>query len=102
MQGIGGPSRVLVVDDHPLFRQAFAFILSKEEGLDVVGEAEDGLGAVESCERLRPDLILMDLSMPKMGGMEATRRIKGLLPQTVVLIVTADASEDLILEAVRA
>ncbi|MDP9480555.1 MAG: response regulator transcription factor [Actinomycetota bacterium] len=102
MQGIERPSRVLVVDDHPLFRQAFAFILSKEEGLEVVGEAEDGLGAMEACQELRPDLVLMDLSMPKMGGMEATRRIKGLLPQTAVLIVTADASEDLILEAVRA
>ncbi|QIN82787.1 response regulator [Rubrobacter tropicus] len=102
MKDGAGPFRVLVADDHPLFRRAFGAMISAEEGLEAVGEAEDGLEAVELCRELRPDLILMDLSMPRMGGLEATREIKGSFPETVVLIVTADDSEDLMLEAIRA
>lgn len=102
VQGKGRPSRVLVVDDHPLFRQAFVFVLSKEEDLEVVGEAGDGVEAVEVCQRLRPDLVLMDLSMPRMSGVEATRLIKANHPETAVLVVTANDSENLMLGAVRA
>ena len=95
-------ARLLIVDDHPLFRQAFRFILSRQEDLDIVGEAGDGIEAVEMARALRPDLVLMDLSMPRMGGVEATRGIKADLPETAVLVVTADDSEELMLGAVRA
>jgi DNA-binding NarL/FixJ family response regulator len=92
----------LVVDDHPLFRRAFSALLASGERFEVLGEAKDGLEAVELARELSPDLIIMDLSMPRMGGIEATRLIKGGLPETVVLVVTADDSEDLVLDAVRA
>jgi DNA-binding NarL/FixJ family response regulator len=75
---------------------------SQQEDLDIVGEAGDGLEAAEMARVLRPDLVLMDLSMPRMGGVEATRRIKADLPETAVLVVTADDSEELMLGAVRA
>jgi DNA-binding NarL/FixJ family response regulator len=96
------PVRILVADDHPPMRSAFAAILSYGRGLEVVGEARDGREAVLKCEELRPDLVLMDLSMPQMDGIEATRAIKERLPTTVVLVVTAHEDEDLTLRAIRA
>jgi DNA-binding NarL/FixJ family response regulator len=83
-------------------RSAFAAILAYGRGLEVVGEAHDGREAVLKCEQLRPDLVLMDLSMPEMDGIEATRAIKERLPTTVVLVVTAHEDEDLMLRAIRA
>ena len=96
------PLKVLIADDHPLFRKGFAAILSSEQDLEVVGEAHDGQEAVRLCHKLCPDLVLMDLSMPKMDGVDATREVKERHPKTVVLVVTAHESEDLILKAIRA
>ena len=96
------PSRILVVDDHPIFRQGFVHVLSSQPDIEVVGEAKDGLEAIEACQRLRPDLVVMDLSMPMMDGVEATREVKEHYPNTVVLVVTAHANEDLMLKAIRA
>jgi DNA-binding NarL/FixJ family response regulator len=79
-----------------------AAILSYGRMLEVVGEARDGREAVLKCEELRPNLDLMDLSMPKMEGIEATRQIKERLSMTVVLVVTAHEDEDLMLRAMRA
>ena len=67
--------RVLLVDDHPVVRQGLRALLSTQDGIDVVGEAGDGEGAVAAAERLSPDVVLMDVVMPAMDGVEALRRI---------------------------
>jgi DNA-binding NarL/FixJ family response regulator len=70
------PSRIIIVDDHPLFRSAIRQTLEKHSDLEVVGEAANGYQALELCRRLRPELVLMDLRMPEMDGIEATHAIK--------------------------
>jgi DNA-binding NarL/FixJ family response regulator len=99
----GAPgARLLVVDDHALLRAGIRSMLSREPDLEVVGEAGDGREAVELCHTLRPDLVLMDVSMPGIDGITATRKIKAGLPEIGVLMLTAHADQDLLLEAVRA
>lgn len=83
------PIRLLLVDDHNLFRWALAGVLASQNGFQVVGEARDGLEAIEKARALRPDLILMDLSMPRCDGLCATRQIRQELPATTILILTA-------------
>jgi len=100
--GEAQPIKIVVADDHPPMRDAFAAILNYGRGLEVVGEARDGREAVLKCEELRPDLVLMDLSMPEMDGIEATRAIRERSPKTVVLVITAHEDEDLMLRAIRA
>lgn len=95
-------SRILIADDHPLFRRGFAAILSAERELKVVGEAKDGQEAVRMCGELRPDLVVMDISMPNMDGIEATGEVKERCPKAVVLVVTAHEDENLMLKAIRA
>ena len=80
--------RILLVDDHSIVRMGIAAILGYEEGLSVVGEADDGKEAIRLAHDLRPTLVLMDLMMPEMDGVEATRRILEDLPATRVLILT--------------
>ncbi len=96
------PDRVLIADDHALLRTGISAMLASQPDLEVVGEAENGREAVELCRSLKPDLVLMDLSMPEMGGIEATRAIKADLPRIGVLVLTAHADQEMLLEAVRA
>jgi DNA-binding NarL/FixJ family response regulator len=92
----------LIADDHALFRAGIRVILSSRPEIEVVGEAADGEEAVALCRKMRPDLVMMDLTMPQVDGIAATRAIKAEFPRTSVLILTAYADEDLLMEAVRA
>ena len=101
-EGRYAPARIVIADDHDLVRQGFRGMLAREEGLEVVGEAQDGREAVEVCSRLRPDLVLMDVRMPTMDGLAATREIKRSHPHTSVLMVTMQENPDYLVEAVKA
>jgi DNA-binding NarL/FixJ family response regulator len=81
--------RVVIADDHALIREGTRQILEEQPGLTVVGEAEDGEAAVEMVARLQPDVVLMDIAMPKLNGIEATRLVKEASPSTSVLVLTA-------------
>jgi DNA-binding NarL/FixJ family response regulator len=92
--------RVLIADDHPLTRDALAGLLS-QHGFEVVGQAGSGQEAIEQAGELRPDLILLDLSMPEMSGLEALPRIRDAAPGAEVVVLTASEDEDSLLGAVR-
>jgi DNA-binding NarL/FixJ family response regulator len=96
------PVRIVIADDHGLVRQGLRGMLAREEGFEMVGEAEDGREAIELCSRLRPDLVLMDVRMPRIDGLAATREIKQRHPETSVLLVTMHENPDYLLEAVKA
>lgn len=94
--------RVLVADDQALIRRGMTLMLSVESDMEVVGQASDGVEAVEMAQRLRPDVVLMDLHMPRKGGVAATREIMLSLPHTHVLVLTTLDAEATVFEAVRA
>ncbi len=94
--------RVLIVDDHPFFREGLRRVIVAEGDLEVVGEASDGEEAIERVDRLLPDIIVMDVSLPRMNGLEATRRIRDAHPEVGVVILTAYDDEEQVYHAVRA
>ena len=96
--------RVLVVDDQPVVRAGFETILDAQDDIEVVGEASDGMEAVEHARRLRPDVVLMDVRMPNLDGIEATRRLAGpdVADPVRVLILTTFDVDDYVYEALRA
>ena len=96
------PARIVVADDHPLFRTSLCTLLEGSEEVEVIAEATDGKEALELSRRLKPDLVLMDVIMPEMDGIEATRAIKAELPRTVVLVMTASEDSEHLLSALRA
>src|SRR5581483_2831509 len=85
--------RVLLAEDHTLVRQGFRRMLEDEPRIAVVGEASTGLSAIEQCRQLKPDIVVMDLSMPELGGLEATAEILKELPDTKVLILSMYSNE---------
>lgn len=96
------PIRLLVADDHGLLRAGLIALLNAESGMMVVGEADDEHSAVSLTVEKRPDVVLMDISMPDSGGIEATRRIKQLVPEARILIMTVHEDKGLMQEAIRA
>ena len=96
--------RVILVDDQALVRTGFRMILEDEPGIEVVGEAGDGQGGVDAAERLHPDVVVMDIRMPVLDGIEATRRIvrEGAAPDARVLILTTFDADENVVEALRA
>jgi len=101
-EGSSPPKRLLIADDHALVREGMRAMLASEQNLEVVGEAENGREALELCRELRPDLILMDVRMPEMDGLAATREIKGEYPETRILILTTHESPEYLMDAIRA
>jgi DNA-binding NarL/FixJ family response regulator len=99
---VGTPSRIVVADDHPLIRHALTTTIDEQPDLEAVGEATDGLEAVELCRRFQPELVLMDVLMPNMDGLEATRQIKREFPRTSVLVLTAIEDPIYLSEALKA
>lgn len=95
-------SRIVIAEDHTILREGLRALLSSEAELRVVGEAKDGREAIQCAEQLEPDLILMDLSMPKMNGVEAIREIKNRIPETRVLALTVHKAEEFVLEVLQA
>jgi DNA-binding NarL/FixJ family response regulator len=93
---------LLIADDHALVREGMRAMLVSEQNLEVVGEAENGREALQLCRELRPDLILMDVRMPEMDGLAATREIKGEYPETRILILTTHDSPEYLMDAIRA
>jgi len=96
------PIRLLIVDDHPVVRGGLRGIFAGDEGFEVVGEAVNGAEAVTEAVRLRADVVLMDLRMPEMGGVEATRRLRETAPSAHVLVLTTYDTDDDVLPAVEA
>src|SRR3989304_5603474 len=94
--------RVLIVDDHTLVRAGIRALLQAAPTVEVVGEAEDGLSALDQVRALRPDVVLMDVAMPRLGGVDATRRIKEEFPQVQVLALTVHDNEEYLFQMLRA
>ena len=94
--------RVLVADDHTIVRQGLVGILKASDEVEVVGEAADGAEAVEKATKLKPDVVVLDVSMPHLSGLEAARRIREALPATRILVLTMHDDEEYVLKMVRA
>ena len=98
----GQLTKVMIVDDHSIMRDGLKEVLERSGAFEVVGQAQDGVAAVEVAQSLQPDIVIMDLMMPEKDGIEACREIREALPETRVLILTASTEEDAVLAAVAA
>lgn len=94
--------RVLIADDHPVYRDGLASLLEPMTGLEVVARAADGVEAVEQALAIRPDVVIMDLQMPRLNGIDATRQVLAELPETGVLVITMGEDESTVFTAVTA
>lgn len=94
--------RVLMADDHKLFIDGLGSILQRQAGMEMVGAARDGLAAIRIAEELRPDIVLMDVSMPKLNGIEATRRIVAARPTVGVIMLSMHADRRYVVQSLRA
>ncbi len=94
--------RILLADDHTILRAGLRMMLNAQPDFEVVGEAQDGRQAIQEAQRLQPDVILMDITMPDMNGIEATRQIKKVLPETKVLVLTMHEHDEYVFQALRA
>jgi len=97
-----GPVRVVLADDHPVVRRGLAALLWSVEGIEVVGQASSGLEAVREAQLLAPDVVLMDVRMPDLDGVEASRRIAATNPRVAVLVLTMHDDDETVFAAVRA
>ena len=98
----GKPIRVMIVDDHAMVRKGLAAFLKTEPGIDLVGEARDGREAIEYCDQLKPNVILMDLIMPDLGGVAATRTIHQRWPKVQVIALASFQEKELVQDALQA
>ena len=96
------PIRTLIVDDHALFRRGLEMVLDAEDDIEVVGEASDGAEAVEKAGESLPDVVLMDIRMPRSSGIEACRAIKDVAPSAKIVMLTISDEEEDLFEAIRA
>lgn len=94
--------RVLLAEDHTIVRKGLRSLLDAEANIEVVGEADDGRQAIQKAQQFQPDVVLMDITMPVLNGLEATRQIKKLLPQIRVLVLTVHTSEEYIFQILQA
>lgn len=94
--------KIVLADDHPLMRQALRMWIEKQRDLEIIAEANDGKEAVEIAGKLKPDVIIMDISMPKLNGLEATKRIKLSSPSTEILVLTVHTDDEHIASMIKA
>jgi len=95
-------TRILIADDHPLLREALCQVLSKEQDMEVVGKAGDGEEVVKMASQLKPDVVIMDIIMPKFDGIEASKKIKATAPNIAILILTAYDDDNYVLGLLEA
>ncbi len=99
---MAGRIKVMIVDDHPVFRQGLRNVLAVHEDLCIVGEATDGPEAIEQTQELLPNVVLMDINLPTLNGLQATRKLKALCPEVNVIMLTAYDDEEQVYHAIRA
>lgn len=99
---MSGAVRVVLADDHPMFREGLRFTLEREPDIDVVGEAATGVDALRLVDELDPDLVVMDLAMPELGGLGATRRLTELGARARILVLTMSEDDETVFAALRA
>ncbi|MGD0124421.1 MAG: response regulator transcription factor [Terriglobia bacterium] len=93
--------RILLADDHNIMRRGLRLLLERQPGFEVVAEAADGREAAERAEATRPDIVILDIAMPNMGGIEAAQRIRALLPQAAIVILSMHSDEGYVLRALK-